>query len=176
LGYLDSSQQAWQNIHLSSTKAQNLGRLIPPAMSTLPPAFCGPIRDPYLKCQSQYKVYEWMALLHWYIIPIGTEIGMDPTVLWNFSHFTAAIEFAMTIQPRDDAELQELHKIITNFLVEYELLYIGKDPNKILCARLCIFQSIHVPGLTTSSGTVQFGLDLKLQSSVPLGKWDTKFN
>jgi hypothetical protein len=121
-------------IHLSSTKAQNLGRLIPPAMSTLPPAFCGPIRDPYLKCQSQYKVYEWMALLHWYIIPIGSEIGMDPTVLWNFSRFTAAIEFAMTIQPRDDAELQELHKIITNFLVEYERLYIGKDPNKILCA------------------------------------------
>jgi hypothetical protein len=78
-------------IHLSPENAQKLGSLIPLAMSTLPPAFCGPIRDPYLKRQSQYKVYEWMALLHWYIIPIGTEIGMDPTVLQNFSRFAAAI-------------------------------------------------------------------------------------
>ena len=75
-----------------------------------------------------------MALLHWYIIPIGTEIGMDPTVLQNFSRFAAAIEFAMIIQPRNDAELQELHKVITKFLVEYEQLYIGNDPDKILCA------------------------------------------
>ena len=55
-------------VHLPAEKAQELGRLVALAMSTLPPAFCGPIRDPYLKRQSQYKVYEWMALLHWYII------------------------------------------------------------------------------------------------------------
>src|ERR1700679_1622794 len=28
--------------------------------------------------------------------------------------------------------------------------------------------------LTTSNGMVQFGLDPRLQSSAPLGKWDTK--
>ena len=46
-----------ETIHLSSEKAQKLGRLIPLAMTTLPPAFCGPICDPYLKHQSQYKIY-----------------------------------------------------------------------------------------------------------------------
>ena len=153
-------------IHLSSAKAQNLGRLIPPAMSTLPPAFCGPIRDPYLKRQSQYKVYEWMALLHWYIIPIGTEIGMDPTVLQNFSRFVAAIEFAMIIQPRDDAELQKLHKIITKFLEEYERLYIGNDPNKILRARLCIFQLIHVPHHIQWNGSIRVGSQATVERAI----------
>lgn len=153
-------------IHLTSAKAQNLGRLIPPAMSTLPPAFCGPIRDPYLKRQSQYKVYEWMALLHWYIIPIGSEIGMDPTVLQNFSRFTAAIEFAMIIQPRDDAELQELRKIITKFLVEYEQLYIGNDPNKILRARLCIFQLIHVPHHIQWNGSIRVGSQATVERAI----------
>jgi hypothetical protein len=153
-------------IHLSPEKAQKLGRLIPLAMSTLPPAFCGPIRDQYLKRQSQYKVYEWMALLHWYIIPIGTEIGMDPTVLQNFSHFAAAIEFAMTIQPRDDAELQYLHKIITSFLKEYERLYIGNDPNKILRARLCIFQMIHVPHHIQWNGSIRVGSQATVEHAI----------
>jgi len=153
-------------IHLSSGKAQNLGRLIPPAMSTLPPAFCGPIRDPYLKRQSQYKIYEWMALLHWYIIPIGTEIGMDPTVLRNFSRFVAAVEFAMTIQPRDDAELQDLQKIITKFLAEYERLYIGNDPDKILRARLCIFQLIHVPRHIQWNGSIRVGSQATVERAI----------
>lgn len=153
-------------IHLTSAKAQNFGRLIPPAMSTLPPAFCGPIRDPYLKRQSQYKVYEWMALLHWYIIPIGNEIGMDPTVLLNFSRFSAAIEFAMTIQPRDNAELQELRKIITKFLVEYERLYIGNDPNKILRARLCIFQLVHVPHHIQWNGSIRVGSQATVERAI----------
>jgi hypothetical protein len=73
-------------------------------MSTLPPAFYGPVRDPYLKHQSQYKIYEWMALVHWYIIPIGLEL--DSTVLQNYSHFVEAIEFAMTVKARNGDDLR----------------------------------------------------------------------
>ncbi|KIM35111.1 hypothetical protein M413DRAFT_79735 [Hebeloma cylindrosporum] len=153
-------------VHLSSDKAQKLGKAIPLAMSTLPPAFCGPIRDPYLKRQSQYKVYEWMALLHWYIIPIGMEIGMDSTILRNFSRFVAAIEFAMKIQPRDDAELQSLHEIITSFLVEYERLYIGNNPNNILRARLCIFQLIHVPHHIQWNGSIRVGSQATVERTI----------
>ena len=135
-------------------------------MSTLPPAFCGPIRDPYLKRQSQYKVYEWMALLHWYIIPMGIEIGMDPTILRNFSRFVAAIEFAMTIQHRDDGELQELHEIIAAFLAEYERLYIGNNPDKILRARLCIFQLTHVPHHIQWNGSIRVGSQATVERSI----------
>ena len=155
-----------ERVHLSAEKAQNLGRLVALAMSTLPPAFCGPIHDPYLKCQSQYKVYEWMALLHWYIIPIGIEVGMDPTILWNFSRFVAAIEFAMTIQPRDTGELQDLHEIIAAVLAEYERLYIGNDPDKILRACLCIFQLIHVPHHIQWNGSVRIGSQATVERSI----------
>ena len=153
-------------IHLSSEKAQKLGRLIPLAMTTLPPAFSGPIRDPYLKRQSQYKIYEWMALLHWYIIPIGTEIGMDPTILRNFSRFVEAVEFAMTIQPRGDAELRDLRKTIATFLEEYERLYIGNDPEKILRARLCIFQLIHIPHHIQWNGSIRIGSQATVERSL----------
>ena len=50
----------------------------------------------------------------------------------------------MTILPQIDIDLKTLHKKFGQFLVEYERLYIGEDPKKILCACLCIFQLIHV--------------------------------
>ena len=53
---------------------------------------------PITKHQSQYKVYEWMALLHWYILPIEMELGFDARVLENFSDFASAIEFSMTVK------------------------------------------------------------------------------
>lgn len=90
-----SNSKPTERIHLTADKARKFGEAVSAAMKTLPPAFCGPVRDPFLKRNSQYKVYEWMALLHWYILPIGMELGFDPGVLQNFSHFVSAIEFAM---------------------------------------------------------------------------------
>ena len=153
-------------VYLSPEKARTLGSLIPLAMETLPAAFCGPIRDPYLKCQSQYKIYEWMALLHWYIIPMGIELQIDSIVLKNFSRFVEAIEFAMTISPRSDAEIQYLHKIISQFLVEYERIYIGNNPERILWARLCIFQLIHVPHHLQWNGTIRAGSQATVERSI----------
>jgi hypothetical protein len=65
-------------VHISSGKIQAFGQHVANAMSTLSPSFCGPVRDPHLKRQSQYKIYEWMALLHWYIIPLGIELEFPP--------------------------------------------------------------------------------------------------
>ncbi len=153
-------------IHLSEKKAEDFGRLIPLAMHTLPPAFCGPIRDPHLKRQSQYKVYEWMALLHWYIIPIGIELGFNPAVLSNFSLFVQAIEFAMTISPRDTQQLQSLQLLIAKFLEGYQKLYIGNDPEKILRARLCIFQLIHIPQHIQWNGSIRLGSQATVERSI----------
>ena len=107
-----------------------------------------------------------MALLHWYIIPIGTEIGMDPTILRNFSRFVEAVEFAMTIQPRGDAELRDLRKTIATFLEEYERLYIGNDPEKILRARLCIFQLIHIPHHIQWNSSIRIGSQATVERSL----------
>ena len=131
--------------YLSITKASLLGSLLASAMPTLPPAFCGPIRNVHLKRQSQYKIFEWMALLHWYIVPIGLEIGMNMLVLENFSIFSRAMEYAMTIAERNMEDLQKLRGMIVEFLVGFERLYIGNNPNLNSRARLCIFQLIHIP-------------------------------
>ena len=37
-------------VHLGAEKASKFGKLVVEAMSTLPVSFCGPVRDPFLKC------------------------------------------------------------------------------------------------------------------------------
>ncbi|KJA26463.1 hypothetical protein HYPSUDRAFT_132751 [Hypholoma sublateritium FD-334 SS-4] len=153
-------------VHFPEEKVKELGRLIPLAMTTLPPSFCGPIRDPYLKRQSQYKIYEWMALLHWFILPIATELSMNPLVIKNFSRFVEAIEFAMTIKSRNEDEIQYLHQLIVRFLEDYESIYIGQDPEKINRARLCIFQLIHVPLHIQWNGSIRLGSQATVERSI----------
>ncbi|KAI0038424.1 hypothetical protein FA95DRAFT_1505691 [Auriscalpium vulgare] len=122
-------------MHIKTDKAREFGRLVADAVITLPPVFSGPIRDPFLKRQSQYKIFEWMALLHWYVIPIGTELGFNPIVLANFAEFVEIVDFAMAIKPYTKDDLRECHMKIAHFLKEYERIYVGSDPEKVSLER-----------------------------------------
>ena len=153
-------------IHVNKDIACRFGQLIPKAMFTLPASFCGLVRDPFLKRQSQYKIYEWMALLHWYIIPLGIELGFPTTVLANFAYFVEAIEMAMTISPRSEKELANLYSLIQTFLEGFERLYVGNDPEKISRCRLCIFQLIHVPMHIEWNGSIRVSSQATVERAI----------
>ncbi|KAH6896188.1 hypothetical protein BKA70DRAFT_1116701 [Coprinopsis sp. MPI-PUGE-AT-0042] len=144
-------------VHLSAKKAEKFGLYVVDAMKTLPPVFSGPIRNPHLKRQSQYKVFEWMALLHWYILPMGMEIGFDPSVLENFAKFVEIIEFAMTPIPRTEQDLINLLELIVDFLEDFEKVYVQDKPENIQRMRLCIFQLIHIPLHIKWNGSIRVG-------------------
>ncbi|KAF9531569.1 hypothetical protein CPB83DRAFT_915758 [Crepidotus variabilis] len=151
-------------IHLS--QAERLGALIPLAMETLPPSFSGPIRDIYLKRNSQYKIYEFMAVCHWYFIPIAIELSFNSSVLANFARFVEAIEFAMTTKPRSLKDLSYLQNLIADFLTNYERLYIGENPEKIIRSRLCIFQLIHIPIHIQWNGSIRLGSQATVERAI----------
>ncbi|PPQ79449.1 hypothetical protein CVT24_010069 [Panaeolus cyanescens] len=160
----DSTVQ--EAIYIPQQMAQKFGELVGLAISTIPPSFCGPVRDPFLKRQSQYKAYEWMALLHWYFIPIGIELGFDPALLDVFSQFAAIVDFAMTNQPRSHKELDNLQKRIIKFLNDYEFLYVAGDPEKIHRCRLCVFQLFHVPLHIRWYGSIRIGSQATVERSI----------
>lgn len=143
--------------HIKPDTAATLGQLIANATTTLPPSFCGPIRDPHLKRNSQYKIYEWMALLHWYLIPLGIELQFDKVVLDNFAHFVEGVESAMTIAARSEDEINKIFSLFADFIDGFEKIYVGDDPKKISRCRLCIFQLIHVPQHIYWNGSIHVG-------------------
>ena len=143
-------------IYMSEDIASKLGAEVEKAMVTLPPSFCGPIRDISKKRQSQYKIYEWMALLHWYIVPMAWELGFSSEVIQNFARFSNVVEYAMTCVSRTKDDISKLYHKIMEFFEEFERLYIV-DPSKISRFRLCIFQLIQVPFHISYNGSIRFG-------------------
>jgi hypothetical protein len=146
-----------EKIHMDMETASLLGEEIEKAVQTLPSSFCGPIRNPYKKRHSQYKIYEWMALLHWYIIPIAWELDFDIDVLRNFAQFVDIVEVAMSHSPKSDEDLVSLHNLIKSFLQGFERLYVGDNPDKVSRCRLCIWQLIHIPHHIEWNGSIRFG-------------------
>ena len=153
-------------VHLSKDKARRFGELVSIGMSTLPTSFCGIVRDPFLKRQSQYKLYEWMAIIHWYILPIGLELEFNPSVLDNFALFVEILEFSMLIQPRTKSEIYDLHRLIKAFLEGFQKLYIGNDAEKVARFRLCIFQLIHLPRHIEWYGSVRLGSQATMERTI----------
>src|SRR6266511_2935960 len=102
LGTIQKHSVSGDIFRVAPVVVATLGKLVESAMFTLPPAFCGPVRTPHLKRQSQYKIYEWMALLHWYLVPMAIKLGFHPNVIENFADFVWCIEFAMTSIPRTE--------------------------------------------------------------------------
>ena len=144
-------------IHMSEAMASELGLEIEKAMATLPPSFSGGIRNPAKKRNSQYKVFEWMGLLHWYIIPIGLELGFNNDVLNNFAQFVNIVEVAMSHTPKSNEDLASLYNLACSFLEGFERLYVQNDPAKVSRCRLCIWQLIHVPTHIAWNGSIRFG-------------------
>ena len=144
-------------VHMPKNIASALGEAAESAIATLPPSFSGPIRDPSKKRQSSYKIYEWMALLHWYIVPIAWELGFNKEVVKNFAIFSNVVEYAMTAIPRTQKDLIKLYTKIVDFLQGFEHLYVGNDISKIPRCRLCLFQLIFVPFHISYHGSIRFG-------------------
>ena len=155
-----------EEIHMDAEMASKLGEEIEKAIATLPSSFSGPIRNPYKKRNSQYKAYEWMALLHWYIIPIASELGFNYQVLGNFVEFVNLVEVAMSHSPKSNEDLVSLYTLAMSFLEGFERLYVHGDPAKVSRCRLCIWQLIHVPVHIAWNGSIRFGSQATVERAI----------
>jgi hypothetical protein len=155
-----------EEIHMDADMASELGEEIEKAVTTLPPSLSGPIRNPFKKHHSQYKVYEWMALLHWYIIPIAWELGFNEDVLENFVEFVNLVEAAMSHTPKSNEDLASLYNLAISFLEGFERLCVHGDPTKVSRCRLCIWQLIHVPVHIAWNGSIRFGSQATVERAI----------
>lgn len=153
-------------VHVTAKKAKKFGELVANSMKTLPAAFCGRVRDVYLKRQSQYKAYEWMALLYWYLIPIGIELEFPIEILQNLAYLHEIVEFSMTVKPRTEEEIHTLWELVKRFLHDYEKVYVQNDPEKISRCRLCIFQLVHIPNHIKWNGSIRLGSQATVEQTI----------
>lgn len=128
------------------------GSMLANAMKTLPPVFCGPVRNIAEKINSNYKLYEWMAVVHWYTVPLMHFLHMDTRYIDHYACFVQIAEQAMLVEPKSEADLENLTHLIVEYLTEFERLYIH-SPEELTRARVTTFQLIHIPYMIRSWGT-----------------------
>ncbi|KAI0698939.1 hypothetical protein BC835DRAFT_1268525 [Cytidiella melzeri] len=153
---LDAVHQLYANIashlhrlmiednYLPPHKLEKFGFWLEMAKATLPSTFCGPVRNIYTKLNTSFKLYEWMAVVHWYTVPFLLSLGVRYEVVSNYALFVRIAEFSMRMEERTEEDLQKFEQLIIEFLTGFEKLYIT-DPSKISRARLTLFQLIHIP-------------------------------
>jgi hypothetical protein len=158
--------RADKQIHMPAPMTKKFGQCVVSTMATLPPSFCSAIRDPALKRNSQYKIYEWMGLTLWYMVPIYLEMEFNYSDIEHYSEFIEIVTFAMFLNPHIKRDLGPLQRKIINFLLRFEHLYIGDDLEKINQAHLCIFQLIHIPIHIKWNGSVWVGSQATVEQMI----------
>lgn len=143
--------------HIPDELRKQFGEMVEKANLTLPASFCGLVRNPYLKRNSQYKIFEWMAVGYWFVVPMGIELGFNPAILFNFAQLMEIIEFAMTIKERTRDQTFILQTKVNKFLASFEKLYVGANPEHVSRFKYCVFQLVHVPSHIRWNGSVRLG-------------------
>ncbi|KAJ8689416.1 hypothetical protein PTI98_012319 [Pleurotus ostreatus] len=142
--------------HLSVEQATIFGQEVTKSMATIPAVFTGPVRDPHLKRNTQYKMFEWKALTHWLTIPILLELEMPMEVVRNFARFVKIVNFAMEITGRTEDDLTTIRKEIVIFLNEFQGLYVD-DETKASRMRLSMFHLLYIPEHIRWNGSYRIG-------------------
>lgn len=136
----------------SNNRHAKFGAMLDAAMKTLPPIFCGPVRNIAEKINTNYKLYEWMAVVHWYTVPLMHFLHMDARYIDHYASFVQIAEQAMLVEPKSEEDLQNLTDLIVEYLTDFERLYIH-SPEHLTRARVTTFQLIHIPYMIRSWGT-----------------------
>ncbi|KAJ8486995.1 hypothetical protein ONZ45_g14488 [Pleurotus djamor] len=142
--------------YLTREQGAEFGRLLFHANATLPPSFSGPVRNLYTKRNSQYKIYEWMNVVHLYTVPILRAINADSRIIHNYALFVEIAEEVTHLRGHTESELQALEDKIIKFIKSYELLYVN-DAADITRCRLCITYLIHIPRQIRWNGSFRIG-------------------
>ena len=93
-----------------------------------------------------------MALMYWYILPIGMEMEFDYEMLHNFSCLLEIVEFAMTVKARTDCEISEYQGKINTFLHQYELQMFLRMFGGVICVCFNLFTYLCI-----SDGSIRLG-------------------
>ncbi|KAJ3978493.1 hypothetical protein F5890DRAFT_1560244 [Lentinula detonsa] len=137
------------------------GKDVADATPHLPGSFDRPPRNPAEKINSGYKAWEF--LLYLFGLGPGLLYGLLPTRYWtNFCKLCAGIRLLYQ-HKITQKQLQTMHVLLIQFTVEFEILYVRRNPSRLHYMRQCIHNLRHAalevqrigPGITSSQWTME---------------------
>ena len=151
------------------------GSMVANAIPFIPGSFDRPPRDISLKVNSGYKAKEWQG--YYYGLGPGFLLDVLPEQYWM--HFCKLVQAVRILHQRCilDSQLLFAHKLLTEFCVEFEELYVKRRADRLHFVRPCLHYVLHLalevprigPSPFTSTWTIErtignLGEEIRLHS------------
>ncbi|THH16725.1 hypothetical protein EUX98_g9255 [Antrodiella citrinella] len=137
------AKSTWDWVCLVGDEWTDHGARVAQARQNLPGSFDHPPRNPAEKINSGYKCWEY---LHWiYGLAPALLYGVLPLPYWlNFCKLVAGVR--IIFQKRiTRTQLQEAHKLLTDFVYEFEILYVQRKISRMHFMPQCTHALCHTP-------------------------------
>ncbi len=126
------------------------GAEVAAATPYLPSSFDRPPRNPAEKINSGYKAIEFLTYL--FVLGPGIFYGLLPDIYWR--HFCRLVRGLRIVHQKNiaSADLGEAHRLLTDFVVEFETLYVRRKVSRIHFCRPSLHGLVHICPETTRTG------------------------
>jgi hypothetical protein len=136
------ASSSWPWAVLTGVVWENHGRVVARAAKYLPTSFGRTPRNPEKKISSGYKAWEFLYYLY----------GEGPGVFFNvlpapyYYHFCKLVRAIRIVYQRriSGEQLVLLHKLLSEWCVEFENLYYQREPKRVHFVRQCVHSLTHL--------------------------------
>ena len=126
------------------------GKAVADAAKYLPTSFGRTPRNPQEKISSGYKAWEFLVYL--YGLGPGVFFGILPEVYYtHFCRLVRAVRIIFQHTISQD-QLTTAHKLLLQWVVDFELLYCKRDPDRLHFVRQCVHSLTHLAKETCRLG------------------------
>lgn len=136
------------------------------AAADIPGAFGAPPSNLHTGRNSQYKLFEWAAFLHWFSIPMLVSMGAPQEVTKHWSLLVHAVSLILDRNGISEENLNLVQQMLHTFVVDFEKMYVQGELSLVHRCKLYIFQLLHVTTQIRLNGTFRLGSQFSMERTI----------
>jgi hypothetical protein len=147
-------------------KRELVGEIMEFSVSNIPAALGGAPSNIHLNRNSQYKLWEWAAFLHWFSLPMLFRMNAPTEVIAHWGLFVESIDAIMNHEGVLEEALPTLQRKLDKFVRDFEKIYVRGNIKLVSRCRLYLFQLCHIPEMIRNNGTFRLGSQFGMERTI----------
>lgn len=136
------------------------------AVPDIPGFFGGAPSNLALGRNSQYKLFEWAAFLHWFSLPFLMRLNAPIAIISHWGLLVKVTSLVLDPAGISESQLDLVEKMIVEFIQGFEKIYVRDQLKLADRAKLYLFQLLHIPELIRLNGTYRLGSQFSMERTI----------
>jgi predicted metallopeptidase len=153
-------------LRLNELQKTLIGQWMEEAAPDIPGFFGAAPSNLNLGRNSQYKLFEWAAFLHWYSLPFLVRLQAPTEIISHWGLFVKAISLVLDPAGISESQLEVVEEMLNKFIVDFEKIYIRDRLDLADRGKLYLFQLLHIPEMIRLNGTYRLGAQFSMERTI----------